>query len=444
MTKGTHLLRSALLALLALAVLSGGSLAGGDLFDENYSDCPHRTRLRDGQIADLNVTRNPEEEDEVNVSWAVTDASAWGLGPNAYNAVLVVILDDGTLHTKSLALGSTKTAFDDIETGKTVKIQLAIVVEHQTGDYLISDILEKSINQSLTEPSFTTGWQRVTATTDADADTAGFQFTTEAVAGTMYYIGHNVNFGNYRSTDTDFATSPSTPRLRIGLAHSANETNGERDDVDFEAYVIRIDDEGGDRVFPHDVTTVASSYGTTAWDHDNQASTTALSVPHKLFLYDLSSALTFNAGPTPAKGTLGTGGYALVNVRVHDGGDITVPMHASSAVTGRDGTLEPDNLPLTMVKVGWFSGTALAVGDVFAEPPDEHRDLPNDILESDATYTITAWAVNKNNENISPVATLKVRPVDTIHGAITGFRDYRLTSTVDLTDLVSTEYTVLK
>ena len=49
-TKGTHLLRSALLALLALAVLSGGSLAAGDLFDNGYKDCPHKTRLRDGQI----------------------------------------------------------------------------------------------------------------------------------------------------------------------------------------------------------------------------------------------------------------------------------------------------------------------------------------------------------------------------------------------------------
>ena len=26
---------------------------------------------------------------------------------------------------------------------------------------------------------------------------------------------------------------------------------------------------------------------------------------------------------------------------------------------------------------------------------DEHRDLPNDLLATDRTYTITAWAVNK-------------------------------------------------
>ena len=39
---------------------------------------------------------------------------------------------------------------------------MAIVVDTADGDYLISDILERSINQSLTEPSFSTGWRRVT------------------------------------------------------------------------------------------------------------------------------------------------------------------------------------------------------------------------------------------------------------------------------------------
>ena len=58
MTKGTHLLRSALLALLALAVISGASFARGDLFDDDYNDCPHNTRFRDGQIADLAVARD--------------------------------------------------------------------------------------------------------------------------------------------------------------------------------------------------------------------------------------------------------------------------------------------------------------------------------------------------------------------------------------------------
>ncbi|MCE2467258.1 MAG: hypothetical protein J4G06_04475, partial [Caldilineaceae bacterium] len=191
MTKGTHLLRSALLALLALAVISGGSLAAGDLFDDDYSDCPHRTRLRDGQISDLSVNRDSEEEDEVNVAWGATDPATWGLGANAYSTSLVVILDDGTaVQTETLSLGSRQTTFEGVGTGVEVTVQMAIVVDTADGDYLISDILETSINQSLTEPSFSRAWNQITADTDGDADTDGFQYQSEAVAGgLMYYIG---------------------------------------------------------------------------------------------------------------------------------------------------------------------------------------------------------------------------------------------------------------
>ena len=437
-----RLIGSTLLALLALTLCAGAGLAGGDLFDDDYQDCPVATRLRQGEIADLTLSRDSDEESEVHVAWTGTHPGTWNLGPNAYHTSLVVILDDhhGEPVTRTVSLNTRQITFDKVKTGTEVTVQMAIVVDTAGGGYLISDILEQTLNQSLTEPSFATSWQRVTATADADATAAGFQFAAEGVAGTMFYIGHNENFGNYRSADPDFVTAPATPRLRIGLAHSRRETDDQREDVDFDAYRIRILDADGDAVpAADDVATVASNYGST-----NQG-TPALRVPHKLFLYDISSTLplSFNPGPAPVRGTLGPDGYALVNVRISDNGGVTLPMHVSSAVANRDGALEPDNLPLTMVKVGIAGGTTLAVDDVFAEPPDEHRDLPNDILESDATYTITAWAVNKNNENISPVATLKVRPVDTHHGAITNFRDYQLASAVTLTDLVSTEFTVL-
>ena len=78
----THrLLGSALLALLTLTLIGGAGLAGGDLFDDNYQDCPVATRLRQGEIANLTLARDTDEEDDVNVAWAVTDASTWGLGP---------------------------------------------------------------------------------------------------------------------------------------------------------------------------------------------------------------------------------------------------------------------------------------------------------------------------------------------------------------------------
>ena len=49
----------------------------------------------------------------------------------------------------------------------------------------------------------------------------------------MYYIGYNENFANYTEGTASYTHSPSTQRLRIGLAHSSSETSDERDDVDF-------------------------------------------------------------------------------------------------------------------------------------------------------------------------------------------------------------------
>ena len=104
----------------------------------------------------------------------------------------------------------------------------------------------------------------------------------------------------------------------------------------------------------------------------------------------------------------GTAGHALVNVRISDGGNTAPPMHLGGAITNRDSTLEPDHLSPTMVMVGIGATLAHAVtaGDVFAEPPHEHRALPSDIFASNRTCTITAWAENDADEVISPVASL--------------------------------------
>ena len=211
----------------------------------------------------------------------------------------------------------------------------------------------------------------MTAGTDADETADGFQFATEAVAGTMYCVGHNQNFGNHRSTAPDFVTGPATPRLRIGLAHAANETDDQRKDVDFDACRIRIVDADGDALpEADDAATVPSGYGARDGDHDDHDDTPALKGPNKLFLYDLLQAPTFNPGPAPTKGTLGTGGHALVNVRGNDGGGITEPMKPGGWPTNGKARREPGNLPPAMVKVGLGSGTAIAVGAMFAEPPD--------------------------------------------------------------------------
>ena len=455
MTKGTHLLRSALLALLALAVISGGSLAAGDLFDDDYLDCPTKTRLRDGQISDLMVARDSDEEDEVNVSWAATDASSWGLGANAFDTSLVVILNDGANHTETMKLGQRKVTFDGIDTGKVVKVQMAIVVDHADGDYLISDILEMSINQSLTKPAFGGMWHRLKTTTDKDATATGFQYDSEEIkAGMMYYIGYNENFANYKKGTAAYTHKPSTQRLRIGLAHSANEDSDARDKVDFEAYIIRIADSGGDVVDEaDDVATVATSYGT-----GGTGATVAL---NKLFVDDLQA----NERPTFGdKGTIVTAGsdntigtaddvdtgVILNNVRIVDGSKITVGMHLiADSVLNRNDTVTVQPASATIIKVGVAGDTDRTIGDIFANPPDEHRDFPIDTLTSDEPYTITAWAINEDDEVISPVATLTLRPVDTTltlgdQATDPKLQDYLNTTAVESGTLIVTQFTVLK
>ena len=74
------------------------------------------------RFADLTVARDADAEDEVNVAWKTTNPATWGLGPNTFNASLVVLLDDGDdLDTRTLSLGTGKTTFTDVRTGTEVE-----------------------------------------------------------------------------------------------------------------------------------------------------------------------------------------------------------------------------------------------------------------------------------------------------------------------------------
>ena len=508
-----------LVAVLALTGLGGTALAAGDLFDDGYKDCLHKTRLRDGQIADLSVNRDSDDETHVNVSWTATDPATWGLGPNAYRTSLVVILDDDSsdTETETLSLGSRKTNFEDVETGVEVTVQMAIVVDTADGKYLISDILEKSIFQSLTEPVFAGDVLRVTAkevlavTAKAASTTpslpavpavAGIPHTSETVAnGKFYYVGYNENFGNYQA-ETGLKTRPTTPRLRIGLVHGGEDDNA-RDDVNFAAYILRIVDEDGDVVSEgDDVATVESNYGTVSLPACREASgagETAISA-----IDDCVTAAGFNtAGDSfevvlgalgarqayqlPRKLILGATDDSLKdnkvkfsNMRVNEGGEILQPLHnvpfTLDAITPTPAP--PNDEALITIRIDRLavhddeptgavtddnrnlrSWSTLDVddvdGQVYVEPPDEYRDFPIDVMSSDETYTITAWAINDDDEVISPVQSLEVHLVNTEHGAaITAITDYLNpaddpattdTETANaVTKVTTTKFTVLK
>ena len=403
-------------------MIGSSSLAAGDLFDDDYRDCPARTRLRGGQIADLTVARDAEAEAEVNVSWTATDPASWGLGPNAYTTALVVLLDDGTQkQTRTLALGTRKVAFDKVDTGVEVTVQLAIVTDTADGAYLISDILEQDLHQSLTAPRFTTDIQRAVET--------GLTGRTETIpGGTFYYVGYNENFGNYKRApggDT-FKTYPSTPRLRIGLAHADAETNTQREDVDFDAYRLRITDAQGD-VVPEgdDVATLMSDY--------------RLSNANYVSRLEVGTFTAATRDNTTKFSNVRINDGSAVRASIQDGGP--VPTVAGGTWTlSFSPVFAPANRGLAQISVV----STFPANQVFAVPPDEHRDFPIDVLASDETYKFTAWAVNDTGDVISPVAALTVHPVDAlITIASGGLADYA-TAAPAVTALYVTEFTVLK
>ncbi len=405
------------MALLGWAVVGGGSLAAGDLFDDDYRDCPHQTRLRDGQIADLRVARDAEEADEVVVSWAGTDPATWGLGANAYDTSLVLLLDDGgrDAHVRKLALARRKATFEGIRTGAEVTVQMAIVVDTADGDYLISDILEADIHQSLTKPAFMDHFRRRLA-----------DGNTEATGGVIYFVGYNENFTNYRAVAREsIATIPSTERLRIGLRHGGEDDDA-REAVDFDAYRLRITDSDGD-VVPEgdDVATVAA------------ASVLRFGSPYSE-THLLAGRFTPNT-PTPST--------PFTTVRINDNGEILAPIHDSPLPSNFNP--RPVGVPsaiLAAQPVSFMATVFAFTNDIFVEYPNEFRDFPTDVLASDETHTLTGWAVNEDGEVISPVQSLRVHPVDTVLANIISgaFLNYLDITNTGVTSLHTTEFTILE
>ena len=406
-------LRSVLWAVLVSLGISGGGWAHDDLFASEYTDCPPWGRLRSGQISDLTLARDADDANRVHVRWTATDPRTWRMGSHTFDAYLVLLLDDGgPVATRRLPLASRATAFDDVRTGTEVTVELGIVIETPDDAYLISDVVGARIDQSIGEPAFfTTEWKQGVAPSLAQTPIAG---------GTFYYVGYNEAFGNYRAA-SGLLTRPRTPRLRIGLAH-AGETDAQREAVEFASYVIQITDQDGD-VVPeaHDVTTMVSMYGA-----------------KRLVTWCIMQDLSGNAD-------------LFSNLRINDDGDIRASMYwasppfvldpVSQAVPFKEvrlleGSTEVTGVPVSITAAvtpdRLIEDSADANTFLYALPPDAHRDFPIDVLASDVTYTLTAWAVNEDGETISPAASLQVRPQDRSYGdAINVVQDY-----VSLEDVV--------
>ena len=453
-----------------LNLWGGHSLAAGDLFDDDYRDCPAKVRLRSGEIDGLTVTRDPKEDDHVNVAWTVTDAATWGLGPNAWNTALVLLLRDGvrTHPPATVALGETRHTFEGVAKGTDVKVQLAIVHAHAAGRYLLSDIREARIRAGIGKPSFSTSWytdadgfERI----DAKGAKSGNEGKVEEIKGSaMYYIGYNENFANYLIA-TDTPTTPATPRFRVGLKHA-----GDIDDDDkFDAYVLRLEDGSGD-VLPggHDVDTVPSDYGTTTFKIGTSRGDTFTIFKGHVKYSDSANTVEYHSDNAliirfrfvarlekPTK--------PFSNVRINDDGDIEPAIYVEnpphklefkstplfykgdSRPYGESEALSRcTNCKLTPTAVGIPAKSTILQYDhtAFAPAPDYHRDFPTGVVRSDETLVIKAWAVNEDREIISPEVSITVRPVFTeidLKGT-EKFTHYKKRKTTDRNDTYTDEW----
>ncbi len=253
---------------------------------------------------------------------------------------------------------------------------------------------------------------------------------------------------------------------RLHLVHAPEVGAGPQLLVDFDAYIIRIADADGD-VVPEgdDMATIKTNYGL---GRNSQGDTTE-ETPNKLFVHDMQfpnypifsstgtiirnadgSALDYTTDFVFVAGTHWDTGITLTNMRVVDGFRINVGAHdLPESVLDREEPRNVNPASISIVKVGTTGDGESEYrdpGQLFANPPDEHRDFPADTLQSDETYTLTAWAVNGDDEVISPVATLKLHLLNRMVtlSATTVFQDYLNTAAVNTGTLIVTQFTVLK
>ena len=462
------MLRTVLAALLLLLAGALPSLAFGDLFDNDYTDCPAAMRMRDGQIANLALARDAADAGIARASWNATHPDGWGLGANAFTTSLVLLVDDGAGEPRARTLGLTAKGAEvaGLSPLRPWHAQLAIVTESGGVRHLISDIIEARTGGRMAAPAFHSPWMRVAsrganpATSDfnyganhPDASAGAVRLDANSVHG-LWYVGYGEAFRNYRAgPGMDFATRPPADTLRIGLRHAESADAAAREAVDFRAYVLRITDADGDAVAEH-ARMRASDYGTlrvctrAGGCPDAAQAAWGPAVP-QFFFYDVPGGSQSEMTPTPPAARHGAFPAGRSSVRLVAGADAHPPLSVNDrhfVAGGGGGTphaqgdgLEARPDAISNWAPGWRSDShyfgvrdavameiirnrdnaapdyghgKVAAGAVFAHLPDYHRDFPVGTLGSDRTYTLEAWAVDGLSEAISPVARIRVRLLD--------------------------------
>ena len=193
-------------------------------------------------------------------------------------------------------------------------------------------------------------------------------------------MGFNDLFDNWYVSNKNgvaIVTKPASPKFRVGLQHG--EAGLDPDDADFEHYKIAIEDSNGDFL---DYQARSIDALATYSDRVISFGEIASSLDEDLVLDDASGNLTL------------MGNLRLSN-KV-DGGP-------RSPYFDEGRFASPTEAGLSHGNVTFLTQAAPAAADdvLYARPPVEYFDFPNDIIDSDGHYTIIAWAENDDGDRIS-------------------------------------------
>ncbi len=402
-----------LLTLLVLGTLGSGALAGRNLFEEDYTDCPSGTRLQ--ALSNVRVMRT-DEEDELKVSWDMTQPASWQLGPNVYSASITLILesDDKTI-TSDKALGSTSHTFEDLAQSTEWKVQVAVTDR----GYVISDIVEAEITSSAPAPWFDMPiWYGRPA--DGSRTVAGYkEYLPKNRVGRFYYLGFNKEFKNWyithviRNMVAGFADP--TPKFRVGLRHNMDEPDLK--EVDFDHFRVRVVDSAGDDMLGFDAATVGNSDGKYLFKASAlyQETIGGTSNVNQGWTWDVHGNFpqeSFASGAQYAPGSGDTIHFAnhVRSRKLENGGAPSIRSLFIPETTYALGTGSATSTILEQTK-STLSGADLSSGYPNSRDfergfhtfgPEGVYDLPADIFLEDDNYTITGWLENEDDEQISP------------------------------------------
>ncbi len=388
------------LGLLALALLllsqnfGGLSLARG-AFDDDFRDCPAKSRLP--AVSGLTVNRT-DEEDEIRVAWDAPDLNglASHLGSDALKARMTIIVDgDGEEITKQEALGENSLVIDGIQPTLDLTVSVGITL----GGYVVSDIRSVDYTSGMPAPCFATGVWSVGAVDTADG---AITLAAGQSHGLYYYLGFNDLFDNWwvEGEATPVANRPESQKFRIGLRHGAGDVTPS--DVDFAYYRIAIEDSEGD-LLGYQAETVS---GQSVYDsrivfgqHGPVGGNRSVSLLNR---WDLEIP-----GSSPAANRFFT------NIRLSD--QVAARSESPSYYTVNSlSALAPDNAGTALAfanvegVIGAQNGTHLDLGVLFSDPPQEYSNFPLDVFDNDGTYTVRAWAEDEDGNRISPQALIEV------------------------------------